>query len=218
MTLVPALSKTFIINQDSDLPPFQHQTESVILRAFSRQQMVASMTLTNLIDLPDEILRCICFFVDWHDALCLQASCRSFTNVANEHLLWKYHCRTNFGYWAASHQLQEKLGDSSFVEWKQLFKQRYLADSTTRSTLNRVISSQTARTPKIEAIIALGHDSKDVLLQNYARASEFNDLLARRYIHLYWYLRLPSDNHLDTGQMWRWGVCIVLSPSKNGRI
>jgi hypothetical protein len=66
------------------------------------------------------------------------------------------------------------------LEWKQLFQKRIQADFKARSVLNDIISSQTARTPKIEAIVGLGYDSKDVLLQNHSTASEFNDHLARR--------------------------------------
>ena len=139
------------------------------------------MALARLTDLPDEILRCICFFVDWNDALSLQATCRRFVDVANEHLLWKHHCRTSFKYWSAPHQISTRLADHNFIEWKELFMKRHKADFKTRSVLQDIVSSQTARTPKIEAIGSLGYDSKDVLLHNHARASEFDDQLARRY-------------------------------------
>lgn len=142
------------------------------------------MALGRLADLPDEIVQSICFFIDWKDALSLQATCRRFGNVANEHLLWKYYCQSSFKYWAASHQLSTKLADSSFQQWKQLFQKRYEAESKTQSALQNVISGQKARTPKIEGIVGLGYDSKDVLLRNHARASESNDHLARRYFAL----------------------------------
>lgn len=77
--------------------------------------------------------------------------------------------------------MSTKVADTSFVRWKQLFKTRYEAEMTTRSVLQDIISGQKARTPKIERIVGLGYDSKGALLQNQARASEFDDHLARRY-------------------------------------
>lgn len=142
----------------------------------------SQMAPARLIDLPDEILRCICFFLDWNDALSLQATCRRFVDVADEHLLWKHHCRTSFKYWNAAHQLFTKLADHNFLEWKELFMKRQQADFKTRSILQGIVSSQPARTPKIEAIVSLGYDSKDVLLQNHVGGSNVDDRLARRYI------------------------------------
>lgn len=139
------------------------------------------MPSTALTDLPDEILRCICFFVDWDDALSIQATCRRLVDVVTEPLLWKYHCRRTFKHWAASHHLSTKLGDATFWQWKQLFKERYEAEAKTRSALARIIASQTGRIQKIEDIVSLGYDAKDVLLREYARAMDFDDGLARRY-------------------------------------
>ncbi len=139
------------------------------------------MARRQLVDLPDEILRSICFYLDWNDALSLQFTCRRFKDVANEHLLWKDFCQRSFTYWAASHQISSKLADSSFVQWKQLFGNHYQAETRTRSTLQDIISSQKGRTPKIESIVELGYDSKAALLQSYASASQFDDHLARRY-------------------------------------
>lgn len=142
------------------------------------------MPLARLKDLPDEILRNICFAVDWSDALSLQTTSRRFRDIANEHLLWKYYCQTCFRYWNASHHISAKLGDSSFLDWKKLFKKRHEAEGETKSALQNIISSQRARTPKIEAIVALGYDSKNALLQSHARAPGSHDHLARRYSNL----------------------------------
>jgi F-box protein 21 len=139
------------------------------------------MAVEGLIVLPDEILRSICFLLDWNDALSVQSGCRRLRDVANENLLWKYYCQSSFKYWTASHQLSAKLADASSVNWKQLFKTRHQADVSTTSTLQSIISSQKGRTPKIDNIVELGYDSKDVLLQSQSRASENNDHLARRY-------------------------------------
>lgn len=139
------------------------------------------MTSRRLTDLPDEILRSICFSLDWRDVLSLNATCRRFGNVANEHLLWKRFCYTVFRYWSASHGISAKSADPSFLDWKLLFQKRHEADSKTRLVLQDIISNQTARTPKLEDIISLGYDSKEVLLSNHARASQFDDHLARRY-------------------------------------
>jgi F-box protein 21 len=137
----------------------------------------------RLTDLPDEILREICLFLDWNDALSLQASYRRFSEVANDHLLWKFYCRSSFMYWAASHKLSAKLADAGFVQWKQLFKTRHKADIKTESTLQAIISSQKGRIPKIESIVELGYDAKEVLLQSCASDSQSHDHLARRYLY-----------------------------------
>jgi F-box protein 21 len=140
------------------------------------------MASKKLTDLPDEILREICLFLDWNDALSLQATCRRFGSVANDHLLWKYYCGSSFKYWAASHQLPVKLADPSFAQWKQLFETRHRSEIKTESTLQAIISSQKGRTPKIESIVELGYDAKEVLLQSCATNPQSHDHLARRYL------------------------------------
>ena len=146
------------------------------------------MAFRRLVDLPDEISRSICFLLDWHDAISLQSTCRRFRDIANEPLLWKHYCRSIFKYWAAAHQISTKLADPSFMQWKQQFRERHEAECKTRSALQDIISSQKARTPKIESIVNLGYDAKDVLLlQRHASASEADDHLARRYIILLYF-------------------------------
>lgn len=174
------------------------------------------MAGTKLTDLPDEILHSICFFVNWKDAVSLQASCRRFQDVANEHLLWKYYCRSSFKYWAASNQISKKLADSTFVQWKQLFRKRCDAEVKTRSALQNIISRQKARTPKIETIVGLGYDSKDVLLQNYAGASNFDDNLARRSVTPSWFGGSSIDVCLGIGLTSHWGACTGPSRWRNG--
>lgn len=168
------------------------------------------MTDTMLIQLPDEIIRSICFLVDWKDAISLQATCRRLRDVAGEQLLWKFYCQSSVRYWDPSHQISLKLADPSFQQWKQLFQKHQEADVKTRNTLEEIISGQGARTPKIQGIVALGYDSKNALLMSHARASEFDDHLARRYI-----IPCPSLAPLearlifgiDIGRMWRWAAC-----------
>ena len=140
------------------------------------------MAGTVLIQLPDEILRSICFLTGWKDAISLQVTCRRFRDVAGEQLLWKHYCQSSVRYWDPSHQMSLKLADPSFQQWKQLFQKHHEADVKTRSALQDVISRKGARLSKIQGIVALGYDSKDALLMSHARASEFDDHLARRYI------------------------------------
>ena len=143
------------------------------------------MAQSRLTDLPDEILRCICFFIDWNDALALQATCRRFVDVADEHLLWKFYCQSSFRYWSVRHQIKRKQEDSSFLGWKELFMKRHEADFKTRSALQDIISSQASRTPKIEVTVSLGYDAKDVLLHIHQSAVDFDDHLARKYSILF---------------------------------
>jgi F-box protein 21 len=116
-----------------------------------------------LTDLPDEILRSICFFADWHDAIHLQATCHRFEAITAEPLLWKHHCRSTFTYWSHSHYFHSRLRDATFLDWRQLFRRRLDASFQTSRLLDGIIASQTARTPKLESIVAIGYDAKDVL-------------------------------------------------------
>lgn len=163
------------------------------------KQQPTGMAQAELTSLPDEILRSVCFFLDWRDAISLQSTNRRFRDVADEHLLWKYYCQCSFRYWAVSHQISSKLADSSFVQWKQLFSYHHEADVRTRSALQGIISSQRARTPKIESIVELDYGAKDELLQSHARASEFDDYLARRYTMCSWSSEAVTNVRADTG-------------------
>lgn len=144
--------------------------------------MSAEMDPKRLVDLPDEILRSICFFIDWRDALSLQVTNRRFEDVTDDHLLWRNYCQISFKYWAQSHQISTKVLDPSFVQWKPLFRKHYVANTKTRAALENIIATQKARTPKIESIVAFDYDAKDVLLQNYATVTNLDDHLARRYV------------------------------------
>lgn len=158
-----------------------HMNTIAVGGILSSRSRSSTMAPRRLVDLPDEILRSICFFLAWNDALSLHSTSRRLRDVANEHLLWKYYCQSSFKYWAASHQISAKSADPSFVQWKQLFQKRHEAEFKTKSTLQAIISGQKGRTPKIESIVDLGYDSKVVLLQSHAGASKFDDHLARRY-------------------------------------
>jgi hypothetical protein len=93
---------------------------------------------------------------------------------------------------------------------------RHEADLKTLSALKDIISSQTARTPKIEAIVSLGYDSKDALLQSHERAVDFDDHLARRYGILV-PISLPLvDIYIDIGLAWHSPACISLLRWRNG--
>jgi F-box protein 21 len=133
----------------------------------------------RLTSLPDEILRSICFFVGWRDALQLQSTCHHLSNVASEHLLWKYYCQLTFEFWSPSHCISSKIVDAGFLGWRELFREHLEANVKTSHLLNQIISSEKARISKLEAIVDIGDDAKDVLLENLYSKVE-NDHLARR--------------------------------------
>lgn len=151
-------------------------SEVLLVMMISKQ-----MKPKGLVDLPDEILRSICFFIDWRDALSLRVTNRRFQDVTDDHLLWRHYCQINFKYWAKSHQIYTKVLDPSFVQWKPLFRKRHVANTKTRAALANIIATQKARTPKIESIVGFDYDAKDVLLQNHATNINLDDHLARRY-------------------------------------
>ena len=139
-----------------------------------------NMGVLSLSDLPDEILRSICLLVDWKDVVSLQFTSSRFSGITQEYLLWRHLCRKHFRYWDDKHDFLAKWADPSFLEWKELFKERYRAQYTTAESLEYIIDEDAGRLPDVQALTAIGFDAKDVLLENYHAESKGEDYLARR--------------------------------------
>ncbi|KAL8735665.1 MAG: hypothetical protein Q9166_000834 [cf. Caloplaca sp. 2 TL-2023] len=66
--------------------------------------------------------------------------------------------RTQFKYWKPEHDITAKYAQGAAkVDWKELFRQRHLADGAISHDLGGILSSQTGRIERSERIIAYGY-------------------------------------------------------------
>lgn len=137
----------------------------------------------SLNDLPDEIIQHLLYFVGPDDTLrSLQLVSRRFRRLADEPLLWRYHCRTAFRYWHECHQLPQKLRQpANDVDWKDLFILRRSQNSSIASDLNAIVKTKIKRFKRYGHIGQYGYDAKDYLLEQTRVDSGSEDGLARRY-------------------------------------
>lgn len=130
--------------------------------------------------LPDEILQQILYYSSPYDTLSnIQLFSKRFNRLANEPLLWRYHCCANFKYWDAKHSFHQKLASIvGNVNWKGLYIHRKNVDSRTTKALNRLLQSRAHRIVNFEEIGSFGYDAKDTLLRHCRIRG--NDYLARK--------------------------------------
>lgn len=142
----------------------------------------AYSTMTLLLsDLPPEVLFQILLWVPPASILAFQQVCRKF-NDQSQPILWRHHCRTQFKYWSPKHDILAKFSqDAADIDWKNIYRKRYLADKAISRDLEAILSSQTGRMDRSEKIIAYGYDAKDTLLRHLTVSDNADDVLARRY-------------------------------------
>ncbi|EFZ03335.2 F-box domain-containing protein [Metarhizium robertsii ARSEF 23] len=130
---------------------------------------------------PDEIIQHLLRFVPPRDILqCFQLLCHRFYRLANEGLLWRYHCRSTFKYWHPGHGFGEKLQATvASVDWKYLFLLRTRSNHTISQLLDGIVETKVGRLKKIEKICRLGYDAKDFLLVQCHIHESASDVLAR---------------------------------------
>ncbi|KAL8837373.1 MAG: hypothetical protein Q9170_002544 [Blastenia crenularia] len=110
-----------------------------------------------------------------------QRVCRKF-NELSQPILWRHHCKAQFKYWSAEHEIQAKfLQDAAKVDWKHVFQNRHLSNVAIDHDMESILSGQTGRIDKSERIIAHGFDAKDTLLRHLNVSDDVEDVLARRY-------------------------------------
>ncbi|KAI9844490.1 MAG: hypothetical protein M1837_005573 [Sclerophora amabilis] len=144
--------------------------------------MTAPSSGTSLSDLPDEVLQSILYCLPPITLLSLHRTSKRLNSLANEPLLWRYICRTEYNHWDPDHNIKEKLAAGiDAANWKELFYQRCRTDNKTSQLLNSLLASQTGRVGKIQEIVTQGYDIKDTLLRNIRTGDEAEDVLARRY-------------------------------------
>jgi F-box protein 21 len=132
--------------------------------------------------MPDEIFQRLLYYVSPEDNLLnFQLLSRRLNRLANEPLLWRYHCRNSFKYWSPDHQFHEKLQDLvSVVNWKELFIIRRRRNTRTALLLDGILATKIGRLKKFEQICLLGYDAKDFLLDQCQAEDACIDVLARR--------------------------------------
>jgi F-box protein 21 len=133
----------------------------------------------SLEQMPDEIIGHLLYYLSPEDNLSgVQLVSRRFHRLANEPLLWKYHCRTSIKYWSPHHRFKKRLAAAAHkTPWKWLYLRRSAINNQVSKTLNEVIRTKVHR---FETISRLGYDAKDVLLEDSQAPTTADDWIARR--------------------------------------
>lgn len=133
--------------------------------------------------LPDELLQHILQYIPPEDVLrSFSPLSRRLHRIAQEPLLWRYYCRSNFRYWNAVHRFQEMIrGPVHRVNWKRLFLLRLQRNAHAAALLDGIVQSRVSRLQKMEQICQYGYDVKDFLLAQCRIDDSAEDVLARRH-------------------------------------
>ncbi|KAL7923204.1 Transglutaminase-like superfamily domain-containing protein [Trichoderma austrokoningii] len=133
--------------------------------------------------LPDEMIGHILYYLSPEDNLHgVQLVSRRFYRLANEPLLWRYHCRTCIKYWSPHHRFEQRVAAAAQkTYWKWLYIRRSNLNRQVSSTLDEIIRTKVHRGRGFETISRLGYDAKDVLLEHCQAPTTAEDWIARRY-------------------------------------
>jgi F-box protein 21 len=150
---------------------------------------------SSLEDVPDEIVRHVLLYLSPEDTLeSFQLVSRRYHHLANEALLWRFHCQSSFRWWNPEHKLQEKLAAlASSVDWRGLWITRKKTNTKAARLLDGVISTKLGQLRRLKGICELGYDVKDYLLEQCHVDESTEDVLARRYglsSSLVWFMLL----------------------------
>lgn len=131
---------------------------------------------------PDEIIQHLLYYIPPEDNLSnFQLVSHRLRHLADEPLLWKYHCRTNFRFWHPEHNLQRRLkGRASDTPWKKLFILRKSRNEQLKRLLGEILVTKVGRLKRYEKVCQLGYDAKDFLLEQCKADENAEDVLARR--------------------------------------
>lgn len=137
---------------------------------------------SSLEDIPDEIIRHILLYLPPEDTLeSFQFLSRRYHHLANESLLWRWHCRGSFRHWNPEHNLSEKLAAlASSVDWRGLWITRKRKNDRAARLLDGVIATKVGQLSRMQGICELGYDVKDYLLEQCRADDSAEDVLARR--------------------------------------
>ncbi|KAI8627595.1 hypothetical protein F5Y19DRAFT_173081 [Xylariaceae sp. FL1651] len=139
--------------------------------------------MTSFDSLPDELLHQILHYLSPEQTLKTVALLSHRLNrIAQEPLLWKHYCQTNFRYWQAEHRFDDKVqGRLHDVDWKGLYLLRLKRNSRIAKLIDGIVTSRVSRLDKTEQICQYGYDAKDYLLTQCRIDESAEDVLARRY-------------------------------------
>jgi F-box protein 21 len=137
----------------------------------------------SIAQVPDEILQHLLYFVSPQDNLVnVQRVSSRFNRLANERLLWRYHCRSSFHHWNPINDLQRNLqARASGVDWKAIFLHRERRNARIAHLFDGILASRIDRLQKFEEICRMGYDAKDFLIdqRQTARTDQGNGLAVR---------------------------------------
>lgn len=134
-------------------------------------------------NLPDELLESIVFHLLPADTVAFGATCKRNNKITYEPLVWRRHCQDGWRYWAAEHEIEEKLkSPPAQVKWRSLYSERARIDKDALEKFNALLQTQQYRLQRMEEVAAMGYDVKDLMLEMRDRTpDDAEDVLARRY-------------------------------------
>jgi F-box protein 21 len=144
------------------------------------EQRAAGQARPQITTLPDEVIQTILSYSPPTTAISLQQTCRRFSSVANEPLLWRQYCQT-YRWWDKRHNIKSKFRDaSSFADWKSLYANRHTSSHATRNAIDRIVAEELGRLDWINIILEAGYDAKEMLLDMFRNAASSQNYLAQK--------------------------------------
>ncbi|KIL91781.1 hypothetical protein FAVG1_05398 [Fusarium avenaceum] len=133
--------------------------------------------------IPDEIIQHLLYYISPEDnLLSFQSLSHRLRHLANESLLWRYHCQRSFEYWHPQHNFHRRLkGRASDTPWKKIFILRKSRNAQLDRLLDDIVATKVGRLKRFEKVCKLGYDAKDFLLEQCNADEAAEDVLARRY-------------------------------------
>ncbi|RSL67108.1 hypothetical protein CEP53_003135 [Fusarium sp. AF-6] len=134
-------------------------------------------------EVPDEIIQHLLYYVSPEDTLTnFQLISHRLRRLANEPLLWRYHCQSSFKFWHPEHRFHQRLRDRApETPWKKLFIIRKCRNAQISRLLDEILATKVGRLRRFEEVCKLGYDAKDFLLEQCNADDSIDDHLARRY-------------------------------------
>lgn len=131
---------------------------------------------------PDEIIQHLLYYISPEDTLAsFQLISHRLRRLANEPLLWRYHCQSNFKFWHPEHRFHQRLRDRApATPWKKLFIIRKCRNAQINRLLDEILATKVGRLRRFEKVCRLGYDAKDFLLEQCDADDSIDDHLARR--------------------------------------
>ena len=129
---------------------------------------------------PDELIHQILLHLPPASVAAVQRTSKRFNKLAGPSI-WRYLCLTQYVYWAEEHEIREKFSDAiDRNEWKEIFVERHRIDHVVSNEIDSILASQVSRAEKLQRIVEVGYDAKDILLRHLHVDDEAEDVLARR--------------------------------------